>query len=299
MARVCGNLDFCHGLLDLEWDAAGLLGDHRPMRFTLLGSGSSGNAALFVSRDAKILVDAGLSFRQLMLRAEAAGESLDGLDAVFVTHEHGDHVNGVGVLARRMNVPVHMTARTRDALPDAVGKVPNLRVFEAGENIQVRDIAVTTFSVEHDAADPVSFVLDDGHGRVGMAADLGRASNPVRHCLAGSQALVLESNHCPKLLGKSSYPASVRQRINGEKGHLSNHKMASLLHELLHDGLELVVLVHISQENNTEELARQAAQSVLRDHSARLVVATQDVPTPVFTLGARVPVRAVAATVRP
>lgn len=230
-----------------------------------------------------------------MLRAEAAGESLDGLDAVFVTHEHGDHVNGVGVLARRLSVPVYMTARTCGALPDSVGKVPDLRVFEAGETIQVRDINVKSFSVAHDAADPVSFTLDDGEAQVGMAADLGQVSGLVRQRLAGSRALVLESNYCPKMLDKSSYPASVRQRIHGWQGHLSNHDMASLLHGLLHDALEWVVLVHISQENNTEELARKSAQGVLRDHNARLVVATQDAPTPVFTLNARAPFRAAAA----
>lgn len=231
-----------------------------------------------------ILIDNGLSFRQLDKRVNELGETLDTLKAVFLTHEHGDHVNGVGVLARRLDVPIYTTAETYDALPKAVGRIPRIEHFEAGDTISVDGMTVSSYSVSHDAADPVSYIIRCGGSQLGLASDLGRVSKLVLKRLEGSHALVLESNYCPGMLRRSSYPPAIQQRIRGPQGHLSNEAMNSLLARLLHDELKLVILVHVSQENNTEKLARDMASRVLEGHAAQLVVAQQDAPTPMFEI---------------
>jgi phosphoribosyl 1,2-cyclic phosphodiesterase len=255
------------------------------LRFSLLGSGSSGNAILISGATSKVLIDAGLSFKQLKLRAEAVGESLEGLQAVFVTHEHGDHVRGAGVLGRKLGVPFFMTPGTRENLPQSVGEVPKIEEFDAGDTIQIDELAITSFSVSHDAVDPVGYVVESEDGKLGIASDLGHAPNLVRTRLANANGLILESNHCPKMLQKSSYPPQVQQRIRGKQGHLSNQDMCSLLSDLLHDALQVVVLVHLSEENNTREHAFEMASRVLDGHEAELFVARQDRPTRVFEIG--------------
>jgi phosphoribosyl 1,2-cyclic phosphodiesterase len=239
---------------------------------------------LVSSPGAKILIDNGLSYRQLSMRCNDLGLSLDGLDGLFITHEHGDHVRGAGILARKMDIPVYMTRDTFAHLPKSIGKIPRTAFFESGEEVNVGDMCVGSFSVSHDAVDPVSFTVACGGCRIGLATDLGRDSALVRARLSGSHALILESNYCPKMLENSPYPKAVCQRIRSNQGHLSNPDMTSLLAKVLHDDLKLVVLVHVSQENNTEERAKEMAARVLHNQnsSARLVVAAQDRPTPVF-----------------
>jgi phosphoribosyl 1,2-cyclic phosphodiesterase len=254
------------------------------IRFCLLGSGSSGNALLIASRSTKLLIDSGLSYKQVALRAAAVGESLDDLQAVFITHEHRDHVNGVGTLARRLKVPVFITPRTLENLPPTVGTLPEVRLFEAGETLSVGNIRVTSFSVTHDAVDPVSYVIEADGVKVGVASDLGHAPALVQMRLAGAHALVLESNYCPRMLRDGPYPPMLQQRIRSKHGHLSNADMNSLLSSLLHEALRLVVLVHISEKNNCPDLAHQLARQVMGDHPAELHVALQDRPTPLFTV---------------
>jgi phosphoribosyl 1,2-cyclic phosphodiesterase len=249
------------------------------LSFSLLGSGSGGNAILICSGSSKILIDNGLSYRQLVLRSAEAGFDLDGLAGVFVTHEHIDHVGGLGTLCRRHQVPVFLTEGTLNALPVKVGALPRVEVFEAGETVAVDGMAVSSFSVSHDASDPVSYTVTAGGARLGLASDLGKPSQLVRTRLAGSHALVLESNYCPDLLRRGAYPPAVQQRIRGTMGHLSNQDMCTLLSELRHDALRTVVLVHLSEENNDHTLARTMAERVLAGHGARVLVARQDGPT--------------------
>lgn len=254
------------------------------LRFSLLGSGSSGNAVLVRTPAGAVLIDDGLSFKQLVRRAAALGESLDGLKAVFVTHEHGDHVNGLGTLARRLDVPVYMTEATHYHLPKSVGVLPKYAFIESGDSVTLGELTVQSFAVSHDAADPVSYVVRYGGRQLGMATDLGYCCNVVEGALRGSNALILESNYCPKMLQTSSYPPAIRQRIRNRLGHLSNRDMSSLLHKLLHEKLEHVVLVHISEENNTPALALASAAQVINGHGAKVVVAHRSEPTGVFEL---------------
>jgi phosphoribosyl 1,2-cyclic phosphodiesterase len=252
------------------------------LHFSLLGSGSSGNAILLRSRGTKILIDNGLSFKQLSQRLEAVGEGMDGLTGVLVTHEHGDHVGGLGVLTRKMAVPIYMTRGTYQNLPATLGLQGDIHFFEAGDELHLGDMEVQTFSVSHDAADPVGFTVRAEGAQFGLATDLGHASHLVRNRLAGSHALVIESNYCPEMLRNGHYPPQIQQRIRGRQGHLSNEDMCSLLHSLLHEGLQLVILVHISEKNNTPELVERRVRGVLKEHGAAMFLATQDAPTPLF-----------------
>ncbi len=252
------------------------------LRFSLLGSGSSGNAILLQSAGTTLLIDNGLSFKQLCLRAAAIGASLDNLAGVLVTHEHGDHVQGLGVLTRQRPVPIYMTRGTYENLSPAIGLLNEIEFFEAGDQFVIGDMVIRSFSVSHDAADPVGFTVQSGGAQFGLATDLGHVSHLVRNRLAGSHALVIESNHCPEMLRKGHYPPKVQQRIRGREGHLSNEDMCSLLHDLLHDHLKLVILVHISENNNSPEVVEQRLRGVLKAHPAATFLATQDAPTPMF-----------------
>ena len=252
------------------------------LQFSLLGSGSSGNAILVRSGGAMILIDNGLSFKQLSRRSEAVGIDLSALDAVVVTHEHGDHVSGIGVLTRKLAIPVYMTRGTYEHLPPILGPLGQIEIFEAGDSLHLRDLEIRSFSVTHDAADPVGFVVRSAGAQFGLATDLGHVSELVKNRLAGSHALVIESNYCPELLRQGAYPPKIQQRIRGRHGHLSNEEMCSLLHCLLHDALQHVILVHISENNNSPALVEQRLRGVLKDHPATTYLATQDAPTPMF-----------------
>lgn len=253
------------------------------IEFSLLGSGSAGNAVFVRGPSGKILIDNGLSLKQLQARLERIGESIDRLAAVVVTHEHGDHVNGVGVLARRTGVPVYLTRDTESRLPK-LGHIPRKIHFQSGDTLRILDFQLASFQVAHDAIDPVSFTVRREGCQLGIATDLGHASNLVRERLRGSHALILESNYCPDMIQRSSYPPAIVQRIRSKHGHLSNQDMNSLLKSLLHSDLQWVVAVHVSQENNTADKAREMAQRVLKDHAARLHVAAQNEPSPLMRI---------------
>jgi len=255
---------------------------HSSLRFSLLASGSSGNAALVVSPGAKVLVDAGLAFKTLCGRADSVGEGTDDIDAVFITHEHIDHVQCLGTLSRKLGVPAYMTEATYRNLPQKVGALPKVEIIEAGDKVTLGDMEVTSFSVSHDAADPVSYSIQSNGAKLGFATDLGHCCSLVRARLAGSNALVVESNYCPERLRLGIYPARIQQRIRGRQGHLSNQDASSLVRSLLHSALRTVVLVHISENNNSPDLVRQMAEGALRGHAADLYIAQRDEPTPFF-----------------
>lgn len=252
------------------------------LRFSLLGSGSSGNALYLASDTHKLLIDNGLTFRELTRRLGVMGAAPEELDAVLVTHEHGDHVGGIGTLARRCDVPVFITPDTAAQLPQRVGPLPKVQYFTAGDSLRFGDLEVESFPVAHDAADPVSFVAHRAGARLGLATEMGHVSHLVRQRLAGVQALVLESNYCPDMLLRGQYPPRVQQRIRSRVGHLSNQSACSLLAELRHDGLRTVVLVHISENNNTPDLVRRMVTGAMAEHPAEVFLASQDAPTPLF-----------------
>jgi phosphoribosyl 1,2-cyclic phosphodiesterase len=224
---------------------------------TILGSGSAGNCALVRSGQCRLLIDGGLSAFQMRTRLEAAGVHPGDLDGVLLTHEHGDHVGGLEVFLRRFDVPVFCNPLTADALRHGVlGGHRNWRLFATGSDFAVKDITVQTFSVPHDAQDPVGFVLQSGSSMLGFLTDLGFATKLVQERIRATQTLVIETNHDEKLLQNDTRrPWPVKQRILSRHGHLSNEAAAGVVAGVLGNGLRRVVLGHLSRDCNTPELA--------------------------------------------
>lgn len=211
----------------------------------------------------RLLIDVGLSAREIQSRLDQIGVAGESLDAILVTHEHGDHCRGLGPLARRCHVPVHLHHQTFNALPK-LGKIDSLCEFEAGSPFQVKDLEIEPFPVTHDAVFTVGFHVRSNEGSVGVATDLGMTTRLVRERLKHCKALVLEANHDEELLRDGPYPWHLKQRIRGQHGHLSNIAGAELLNALRWEGLEAVFLAHLSETNNTPHHARTAAESVLQ-----------------------------------
>lgn len=237
---------------------------------------------LVFSERARILVDNGFSYKKLAETLSEVRISPESIDAVLVTHEHTDHVRGLGILARKTGVPVFMTHGCAESLPPSIGPIPDLHCFDSGDTLEFKDIQVSSFAVSHDAADPVNYAFSSGSAKLGTATDFGHCSQLTRARLAGSNALVIESNYCPDMLRRGSYPPQVQQRIHSRMGHLSNLDVQQLLKDLSHSFLRLVVLTHISRENNTPELACTLAREALGDLPIEVLAAPADGASPIF-----------------
>ena len=253
------------------------------MRVSVLGSGSAGNATFVWAGNTRVLVDAGFSGKDLARRLETLGHGPDEIDAIIVTHDHGDHTRGMGVFARRHGTPLYMTEPTRAACAKLLRGEETIVAYRPGRAFNIGDVRVEPFLTVHDAADPVGVTLvDECTGlRLGVATDLGRPTAQVRHALSECDLLILEANHDEVLLHTSAYPASVRRRIASSHGHLSNQAAARFVIELLHPRLAGVVLAHLSKECNRPALAHSVVAEVLEKAgwSGHLEIAPQDRPT--------------------
>ena len=236
----------------------------------MLASGSRGNCALVQTSTTRILVDVGISCRETFRRMKALGDDPRSLSAIVITHEHSDHVYGLQVLARKLKLPVFMTGATHQtwarALRDENGVRPTLErleIFAAGKSFQIGDIAVTPFTIPHDAADPVGFTFRAEGVKVGIATDLGYVPASVRDHLQRCEVLVLESNHDVEMLRVGPYPWSVKQRVMSRVGHLSNEALAEFFSNDYDGGAEYLVLAHLSEQNNHPERARATAEQAL------------------------------------
>lgn len=259
------------------------------MKVAMLGSGSRGNATLVADGSTRILIDAGFSGRELALRLESLGVAPEALDAIVLTHEHGDHTRGAGVFARRHGTPLHLTEATLAAAPRSMLRGgETTRFYRPGEPFRIGGLEIRPFLTVHDAADPVAVTVVgvECGTRVGVATDLGRPTAAIRHSLEECDFLILESNHCETLLRTGSYPPSVQARIASSHGHLSNHAAAAFVRELLHPRLAGVLLAHLSMECNRAELALGVVGSALRKAGWEgwLGVASQDAPTPLLDI---------------
>jgi phosphoribosyl 1,2-cyclic phosphodiesterase len=229
------------------------------MKICILGSGSSGNSIYMERGGFSLLVDAGLSRRELAARLLSIGVGIESIRAVLVSHEHGDHVRGLAALHRAHGVAVHLNRLTASGLLDRGIPAAAFNYFRTGVDFFVGPFTVHPFPVPHDALDPVGFVVSAAGCRVGIATDLGHPDPRVMERLRGCRALVLESNHDPLLLGNSGRPRSVKERILGGMGHLSNRSAAALLAEVASEALQDIFLAHLSEECNRPELARLSA----------------------------------------
>lgn len=247
------------------------------IRFCSLGSGSGGNSTLIEASQGitrtRLLVDAGFSERELTRRLARAGCLPSDLDAVFITHEHGDHIGCALGFAARHRLTLIMSRGTWRAVGKADFDPAQLCFARPAQSVSVGDLELQPFAVPHDAQEPLQLTLNDGAARLGIVTDLGCAPDPVAAMLAGCQALLLECNHDEALLRAGSYPPALKKRILGSHGHLSNTAAADLLARCRHGGLKDVVAAHLSERNNTPDLARGALAAVLECAPADIRVA--------------------------
>ncbi len=258
------------------------------MDIALLASGSRGNSVLVRSGGSAFLVDAGLSARETTARLGSLGVSPSDLLGIVLTHEHTDHIRGVGPLARRFGLPVWTNRATIEAGKAALGKLPHWVEVTMGVPFEIGDVWLEPFSIPHDAADPFGLTLKSTQGyHVGLATDMGFVTQLVRARLQGLNGLILEFNHDLPMLLDGPYPWSIKQRIRGKLGHLNNKDAAGLLGEVASPDLEWVICAHMSQQNNDKEIVVTEAKGALNGFlsgpsSTSLHVATQAEPTPLF-----------------
>ncbi len=231
------------------------------MKFASLGSGSEGNATLVVSGDTHLLVDCGFTLAQLTLRLARLGLTPDAIGAVLVTHEHGDYIRGVGPLCRKYQLPVFLSSGTLST--GRLGKLPAAFSIEAGCEFCIESLQIQPVAVPHDAQQPLQFVFHSQNKKLGLLTDLGSLTEHVIHAYSHCDGLLVEANHDPIMLACGPYPASLKRRVGGQWGHLSNAQTAHLLRELDTSRLQRLVVGHISQTNNTRALAQSAITEVL------------------------------------
>jgi phosphoribosyl 1,2-cyclic phosphodiesterase len=243
------------------------------VRFAVLGSGSQGNGTLIGSEDTLVLVDCGFSLRETERRLARLGVAPSQLNAILVTHEHADHVHGVGLLSRRYNIPVYLSEGTSRGLRKPVQAAGHLA---CGQQLEVGALRIGVVGVAHDAAEPTQYVFSDGARRFGLLTDLGSWCPRVLAHYQGCDALMVEANHCRDLLARGPYPYFLKQRVGGSEGHLNNHQAANLVAELGWKDLQHLVLAHLSSKNNLPQLARQCFVDTLGCDPAWLQLADQD-----------------------
>ena len=250
------------------------------MRFISLGSGSEGNALVVECGNGpgtvRLLIDSGFALRECVRRLARIGLEPAMLDAVLVTHEHGDHIGSAFAVAERAGVPVYLTHGTLAAMPRPLVDRSRARVIAAQESFEVGGVDILPLTVPHDAREPVQFLVDDGRHRLGILTDLGHATPALVAALHGLSGLVLECNHDEQMLESGRYPASLKRRVGGDWGHLSNRAAAALLGQLPQQRLQRVLAAHLSQQNNRPELACAAIEPMLARPAEQLCVADQD-----------------------
>ncbi len=255
------------------------------LSFTVLGSGSAGNCAVVATENCKLLVDAGLSARQILLRLEMAGLAPEQLDGILLTHEHCDHICGLKVFCRKYDLPIYVNRQTADVLKSlSLCDHRNWQIFTTGQEFSVKDITVETFAVPHDAVEPVGFALHHGVASLGVVTDLGTATKLVLERVRRVSALLIETNYDEKMLqADTRRPWPIKQRIQSRHGHLSNAAAAVVIAELANFNLRRAVLGHLSRDCNEPALAVATVREMLgaRD-GIDVLCATQHEPTPTF-----------------
>lgn len=250
----------------------------------VLASGSKGNAIYVSDGSTSVLIDAGLSAVEIERRLLSRNLHPDSLDAIVVSHEHSDHIQGAGPLSRRYRLPVYINEPTLAAAEAQLGNIQRTVKFRPGASFSVGNLRLHPFSVSHDASESVAFTIGVGATKIGIATDLGTATQLVSHHLEGCTLMVLEANHDPRMLEEGPYPWHVKQRIQSRLGHLSNQASRDLLGRVCHSGLRHVILAHMSETNNTPEKALSVVGEALSGNHIDLRVAAQHVAGEVIRL---------------
>lgn len=247
------------------------------MRFALLGSGSRGNATLVAEGNTCLLIDCGFSVREVERRMGRLGTSPGQLSAVVVTHEHHDHLAGVGPLARKYRLPVWLTAGTERAGSKRLGELPHRELLNCHSHFAIGGLELCPFPVPHDAREPCQFVFSNGDKRLGVLTDTGRSTQHIERQLDACDALILESNHDLHMLASGPYPPALQARVGGGLGHLSNEQAAGILQRIDSGSLQHVVAAHLSEKNNRPELAVEALSAALDCGQEWITLADQDI----------------------
>ena len=251
------------------------------IRLSVLASGSRGNSTYVATDRARLLVDGGLSAREIERRLLSIGASPKDLDGIVVTHEHVDHVRGVGTLSRRYKLPVYLNKQTHLHLPDSVGRLYQKEEFVTGRSFFIEDLTIHPFAISHDGIDPVGFTLANDSVKIGVCTDLGAATKLVYRHLQHCSVMILEANHDTEMLKNGPYPWPLKQRIKSRLGHLSNQQSAEVLARVFSETLQQVILGHLSETNNTPEKARGVFLRLFRRHAwthLRLNISSQHKP---------------------
>ena len=260
------------------------------VRLTILGSGSGGNCSYLETSETRILIDAGFSGRQIRQRLARIGRSPETLTAILITHEHSDHVQGLTALTAKQKIPVYCNRLTKEALEQQIANPCEFRIFSTGSAFEVGDMTVDSFSVPHDAYDPVGFLVRTAFGRIGFLTDLGHATKLVIERIRDATALLLEANYDLKMLQDDKRrPWSVKQRILSRHGHLSNDAAAGVAEQIVSSDLQHLFLGHLSRDCNHPEVAYKAVSDRLTSVGAthvRVESASQDVPSSTYCFSA-------------
>jgi phosphoribosyl 1,2-cyclic phosphodiesterase len=261
------------------------------MRIVSLASGSSGNCTLIVSEQARLLIDAGISRRQIVQRIERVVGLLPRIDAILITHEHTDHTSGLGKVARAFQCPIYASEGTAPLVEPLLTGGERLLTFKLGKNFQIRDLSIAPFPIPHDAVEPCGFVIEEEslfqgiNKRIAVATDLGTVTEEIRRYLLGCDLVMLEANHDVEMLLNGWYPEDLKERILSDVGHLSNEAAGQTLQYLAGRGrLRTAVLMHLSKNNNRPKLALETVQGHLNGTEVTVAVAPRDRMSAVFTV---------------
>lgn len=261
------------------------------LKFCSLYSGSSGNCLFVDSNNTKILIDSGTSCKKICEGLSMVNSSIEDIDAILVTHEHSDHVQSLGMISKKYDIPVYANVETWNAMEKQKEKIDqkNINIFENNKDFILNDLTIHPFSIPHDAANPCGFNIHNGKRKLSIATDIGHMNNDILNNLQDSSFILLESNYDPEILKVSKYPYHLKQRISGMNGHLSNSTAGKTIATLMKKNLKEVMLGHLSKENNFPELAYQTVVEEIMNNNAdineiKLGVASRNTPSKIINL---------------
>jgi len=258
------------------------------LRTSVLSSGSKGNANLIFTDDTYLLLDAGLSAKKTFCAMEAIEVDPTRLNGIVISHEHSDHVNGAGIISRKLNIPIYFSEQTYSCCSRKIGKLNYTPVFfKVGDEFLIRDIKISSFTSSHDAIDSSNFIfeqLDNNKQKLAVATDLGFATKLLIEKIKEATTLILESNHDEIILLTGSYPWELKQRVKSTRGHLSNKQAVAVVSQMIDNRLNNLILAHLSEVNNTPELALKEMSCYLNEikSEVNLFIADQHKPTPII-----------------
>ncbi|NLJ58650.1 MAG: MBL fold metallo-hydrolase [Tissierellia bacterium] len=237
------------------------------LKFCSLYSGSSGNCQYIKTENATVIVDAGLSGKRIQQGIENIGEDPKKIDAIFITHEHIDHVKGAGVLSRRLDIPIYANEKTWEAMTPYIGTIKDYNIKILNGGAQIGDLFIKSFNISHDAADPVGYNIFFENKKISLVTDTGCANDSITNNIMDSDLLLIESNHDEDLVMIGPYPWPLKKRVLSEFGHMSNDMAGELISKIIKKGTEIVLLGHLSKENNFPQLAYKTVESILMENS--------------------------------